>query len=317
MELQMLNLIIPLILTLVVGVIIIPKLRKLKIGQVVRDDGPKEHLKKSGTPTMGGVMIIVVLTIFLLINSINNPTLLLALVPIVGFGIVGFIDDYKKLVLKNPKGLSAKMKMLGLFIVTAIFILLYINVFNLSTTIILPVLNVPLNLSLGVFVVFTAFIMLATSNSVNLTDGLDGLAAGVVSIIMTFFTVEAIIANDTDMIILGLSTIGTCLGFLAFNVNPAKIFMGDVGSLALGGAVASIAIILKMPLYLVIVAIIPILETLSVILQVSFFKLTKGKRLFKMSPLHHHFELSGMSEKAVTISFWVVTVLACVGAYFI
>ena len=317
MELLMLNFGLPFIATIILGIIILPKLRKFKVGQVVRDDGPKEHLKKSGTPTMGGVIILAVVTVFLLISSINNPILLLALVPVLGFGIIGFIDDYKKLVLKNTDGLSPKLKMLGLLVVTAIFILLYTTVFNLSTTILIPFLNIPFDLSLGVFVVFTAFVLLGASNSVNLTDGLDGLAAGVSSIILTFFTILAFKLEDNDMIIFGLSMLGSTLAFLTFNVNPAKMFMGDTGSLALGGAIASIAIILKMPLYLAIVAIIPIIEAISVMLQVVFFKLTKGKRLFKMAPIHHHFELCGLNEKIVTASFWVITFVACIVAYII
>ena len=317
MELLMLNFGLPFIATVILGIIILPKLRKFKVGQVVRDEGPKEHLKKNGTPTMGGVIMLAVITVFLLISSINNPILLLALVPVLGFGIIGFIDDYKKLVLKNTDGLSPKLKMLGLFLVTAVFILLYTSVFNLSTTIIIPFLNIPINLSLGVFVIFTAFVLLGASNSVNLTDGLDGLAAGVSSIILAFFTIMAFKMGDNDMIIFGLSALGTTLAFLIFNVNPAKVFMGDTGSLALGGAIAAIAIILKMPLYLAIVAIIPIIEAISVMLQVVFFKLTKGKRLFKMAPIHHHFELCGLNEKVVTVIFWIITIIACVVAYII
>ena len=317
MELLMLNFGLPFIATVILGIIILPKLKKFKVGQIVREDGPKEHLKKSGTPTMGGIIILIVITVFLLISSINNPTLLLALVPVLGFGIIGFIDDFKKLILKNTEGLSPKLKMLGLLIVTAIFILLYINVFNLSTTILIPVLNIPFNLSLGVFVIFTAFVLLGASNSVNLTDGLDGLAGGVSSIILAFFTVMAFKTGDTDMIIFGLGMLGSTLAFLIFNVNPAKIFMGDTGSLALGGAIAAMAIILKMPLYLAIVAIIPIIEAVSVMMQVIFFKLTKGKRLFKMAPIHHHFELCGINEKIVTVIFWSITIIACIVAYII
>ena len=317
MELLMLNFGIPFIATIILGIIVIPKLKKFKVGQVVREDGPKEHLKKSGTPTMGGVIILVVMTIFLLISSINNPILLLALIPVLGFGIIGFIDDYKKLVLQNTDGLSPKFKMLGLLVVTSIFILLYTSVFNLSTTILIPLLNIPFDLSLGVFVIFTAFVLLGASNSVNLTDGLDGLAAGVSSIILAFFTIMAFKTGDTDMIIFGLSMLGSTLAFLVFNVNPAKVFMGDTGSLALGGAIASMAIILKMPLYLAIVAIIPIIEALSVMMQVIWFKITKGKRLFKMAPIHHHFELCGINEKIVTVVFWFITFAACTVAYII
>lgn len=317
MNTQMLNLIVSFLATLMLGVIIIPKLKKFNVGQVVRDDGPREHIKKNGTPTMGGIIMIVVMAVILGINSISYRILLLPLVAIVGFGIVGFIDDYKKLVLKNTKGLSPMKKILGLTLTAATFIFLYINVFNLGTDIIIPFVNEPISLSLGAFIVFTMFILLASSNAVNLTDGLDGLATGVVAIIMTFFTVIALKNGDTEMITLGLTTLGTCIAFLMFNSYPAKVFMGDTGSLALGGAVASIAIILKMPLYLAIVAIICILETISVILQVLYFKITKGKRLFKMAPLHHHFELSGMKENLIVNMFWIVTIAACLVAYYV
>ena len=207
--------------------------------------------------------------------------------------------------------------MLGLFIVTAIFIILYINVFDMGTDIIIPLVNQPVTLSTGVFIVFTAFILLATSNAINLTDGLDGLASGVVAIIMTFFTIVAVKQQNTEMIILGAASVGTCIGFLLFNFHPARVFMGDIGSLALGGAVASIAIILKMPLYLAIVALVSIIDTLSVILQVTYFKITKGKRIFKMAPFHHHMELSGMKETKVVLIFWIVTAICCVIAYLI
>lgn len=317
MNSQMLNLIVSFLATVILGLIIIPKLKKFKVGQVVRTDGPKEHLKKSGTPTMGGIIIIIVIIVMLGISSISYPILFLPLVAITGFGIVGFIDDYKKLVLKSSEGLSPRKKILGLTLTTAIFIFLYINIFNLSTEILIPFLNIPINLSVGTFIVFTTFIMLASSNAVNLTDGLDGLASGIVAIIMTFFTIVAIKNLDTEMVILGFTTVGTCLAFLLFNSYPAKIFMGDTGSLALGGAIASIAIILKMPLYLAIVAIICILETISVILQVVYFKITKGRRLFKMAPLHHHFELVGIKENLIVNAFWLVTIAACLLAYYV
>lgn len=317
MNAQMLNLVVSFIATLILGLITIPKLRKFNVGQVVREDGPSEHLKKNGTPTMGGIIMLLVVIVILGISSFTYPTLVLPLIVIAGFGIVGFIDDYKKLVLKNSKGLSPMKKILGLVLTSSIFILLYINVFNLGTEILVPFINQPIALSLGAFVMFTTFILLACSNAVNLTDGLDGLATGIVAIIMAFFTVIALKNGDMDMVILGLTTIGTCLAFLLFNAYPAKVFMGDTGSLALGGAIASIAIILKMPLYLAIVAIICILETLSVIFQVLYFKMTKGKRLFKMAPLHHHFELSGMKENLIVNVFWAVTIIACLLAYYV
>ena len=317
MNTQTLNLIVAFIATFVVGLFVMPILKKFKVGQVVRDDGPKEHLKKQGTPTMGGIIMLIVLVIILAINSIKYPTLLLAIVSILGFGLVGFIDDYKKLVKKNTKGLSPLKKIFGLVLVTAIFIFMYLKFFKLGTDITLPFISSPITLSVGAFIIFIAFILIGTSNAVNLTDGLDGLASGVVAIIMTFFTIVAVKNSNTEMVILGASSVGTCLAFLLFNFHPAKVFMGDTGSLALGGAVAAIAIMMKMEVYLAIVAFVCIIDTLSVILQVTYFKLTKGKRIFKMAPFHHHLELSGMKETKVVILFWVITAILCFVAYMV
>lgn len=317
MNTQTLNLIVAFVATFVVGLFVMPILKKFKVGQVVRDDGPKEHLKKQGTPTMGGIIMLIVLVVILAINSIKYPTLILAIVSILGFGLVGFIDDYKKLVKKNTKGLSPLKKIFGLVLVTAIFIFMYLKVFKLGTDITLPFITSPITLSVGAFIIFIAFILIGTSNAVNLTDGLDGLASGVVAIIMTFFTIVAVKNSNTEMMILGASSVGTCLGFLLFNFHPAKVFMGDTGSLALGGAVAAIAIMMKMEVYLAIVAFVCIIDTLSVILQVTYFKLTKGKRIFKMAPFHHHLELSGMKETKVVILFWVITAILCFVAYMV
>ncbi len=317
MNTQTLNLIIAFVATVILGIFIVPKLRKLKIGQIVREEGPKSHLKKNGTPIMGGIIMIIVLTIILAINAVNYKNLILAIVAILGCGLIGFVDDYKKLIKKNTDGLSPKKKIFGLLIVTAIFIFLYLKVFGLGTDIIIPIFNQPFTLSMPVFIIFTAFVLIGTTNAVNLTDGLDGLASGVVAIVMTFFTIMAMKNQETDMIILGSATVGTCLGFLIFNFHPAKVFMGDTGSFALGGAVAAIAIILKMPLYLLIVAFVCVFDTISVALQVIYFKLTKGKRLFKMAPFHHHLELSGINEVKVVYIFWGVTLILCALAYFI
>lgn len=317
MNTQTLNLIVAFVATFVVGLFVMPILKKFKVGQVVRDDGPKEHLKKQGTPTMGGIIMLIVIVVILAINSIKYPTLILAIISILGFGLVGFIDDYKKLVKKNTKGLSPLKKIFGLVLVTAIFIFMYLKVFKLGTDITLPFISSPITLSFGAFIIFIAFILIGTSNAVNLTDGLDGLASGVVAIIMTFFTIVAVKNSNTEMIILGASSVGTCLAFLLFNFHPAKVFMGDTGSLALGGAVAAIAIMMKMEVYLAIVAFVCIIDTLSVILQVTYFKLTKGKRIFKMAPFHHHLELSGMKETKVVILFWVITAILCFVAYMV
>lgn len=306
------------IITVILSLCIIPYLKKLKIGQVVRSDGPKTHLGKSGTPTMGGIMMLISILLILIIAAFKYPVLILPIILILGFGIVGFIDDRKKLVEHSSDGISAKMKMLLLFVFSALFILAYMLVFKLGADIVLPFTKGDVYvLPTGVFILFTMFVLLGTSNAINLTDGLDGLCSGIVAIVMTFFTIVATKRHDTAMIILGMTTIGANLGFLIFNIKPAKVFMGDTGSLALGAAVASIAIIMRMPLYLLIVALIPVCETLSVAMQVIYFKVTHGKRLFKMAPLHHHLELSGMKETHVVMLFWSITLVLLVISYFV
>ena len=317
MKVQMLIFLGAYILGILLCVIVLPYLKKLKIGQVVRDDGPQSHLKKAGTPTMGGITILITSLVILAICTIKYPKLIMALVPFIGFGIVGFIDDFKKLRYENTEGLSPLKKILFLFVVSAAFILLYLVTFGYGTDILMPIISMDIVLPIGIFVIFTMFILLGTSNAVNLTDGLDGLATGIVTIILAFFTAVAIKNNDTEMMIFGTTVMGANLAFLLFNMYPAKMFLGDTGSLALGGAVAAMAIIMKMPIYLAIVALVPVIETLSVALQVIYFKISKGKRLFKMAPIHHHLELSGLKETKIVSIFWIVTALLCVIAYFI
>ena len=317
MNIQTMILFISFVMTVIIGMIVVPILRKKKIGQIVRDDGPKSHVVKNGTPIMGGVIIILVVSLILGYYIKDYPMLVLPLVSVIGFGIIGFVDDFKKLILKDPEGLSPKKKMIGLFIVTAIVIFLMLKVFNLGTSIIIPVFGQPLALGVPLFVVFAAFILLATTNAVNLTDGLDGLATGVVAIIMTFFTLVSLRDQNYEMVIFSSSIVGCCIGFLVFNMHPAKVFMGDTGSLALGGAIACASLITKLPLYLALVAFVCIVDTVSVILQVVYFKKTKGKRLFKMAPFHHHLELSGFKETKVVVIFWGITAICCVIAYFI
>lgn len=317
MNIQTTLLFISFVTTVILGFIVVPILKKKKIGQVVREDGPKSHLQKNGTPIMGGIVMILSVFAILAFFVKDYPILVMPMVAIIGYGLIGFLDDFKKLILKDPEGMSPKMKMLGLFLVTAVLIALYLYVFNLGTSIIIPLFNQPISLGIPLFILFTAFILLGTTNAVNLTDGLDGLATGVVAIIMTFFTLEALRQQNYEMVVFCSSTVGACIGFLLFNMHPAKVFMGDTGSLALGGAVAIAAIILKMPLYLAIVALVCIIDTVSVMLQVIYFKATKGKRLFKMAPFHHHLELSGYKETTVVLIFWIVTIICCVVAYLI
>lgn len=311
MELQYIILIGSFILTFILSLIIIPYLKKYKIGQVIRLDGPESHLKKSGTPTMGGIMILITLFIIFFVLAFKYKILWLILVAMVGAGVVGAIDDYKKLKLKSSEGISPKIKMLLLFLIAAVFIILFITVFNLGTDTIIPFSRKVVEIPLSIYVIFAMLVFLGTTNSINLTDGLDGLAGGIVAIIMSFFTGIAIKNSDVEMSLVGYATIGSVIAFLIFNIKPAKVFMGDTGSLLLGGIIASVALIIKMPLYLLILALIPVIETLSSALQVIYFKLTKGKRLFKMAPIHHHLELSGYSERKIVAIFWLSTAALC------
>ena len=286
----------------VISIIVIPILRRKKIGQHERDDGPKSHLKKQGTPTMGGIVMIIAILImggieyFKYSKSIDVGEQLVAknLIPLilvtVGFGIVGFIDDFKKLVLNNTEGLKPRYKMLGLLIIATIFTVYITKVMNIGTDIIIPFAKTSVILPMWIYIPFTILVMLATTNAINLTDGIDGLSTSVTTIILTCLTVIGIILGVKEIVVFGASLIGICLAFLIFNLHPAKVFMGDTGSLFLGGAVSVMAIYLKMPILLLLIAIVPVLETLSDIIQVLHYKRT-GKRVFKMAPLHHHFEL--------------------------
>lgn len=308
---------ISIVLTVICTYIELKIFKKKHIGQFIRELGPEAHKKKMGTPTMGGISILLVATLVVAVCAIKYSILWLALIPFVGFGIVGFLDDSKKYTEKKNDGLTPKQKMICLFAITSIFIIAYFLIFNLPLQTIIPFANEIQTMSLPFAVVLIAFILLATSNAINITDGLDGLASGIVVIVMIFFTAVAYYMQDTPMVIFGVTITGAVLGFLIFNVKPAKIFLGDTGSLALGGAVASISILTYRPIYLAIVLLIPVLETLSVVLQVTYFKITHGKRLFKMAPLHHHFELSGFKEEQIVVVFWLITLVCCILAFVI
>ena len=306
-----------------ISIIVIPILRRKKIGQHERDDGPKSHLKKQGTPTMGGIVMIIAILImggieyFKYSKSIDVGEQLVAknLIPLilvtVGFGIVGFIDDFKKLVLNNTEGLKPRYKMLGLLIIATIFTVYITKVMNIGTDIIIPFAKTSVILPMWIYIPFTILVMLATTNAINLTDGIDGLSTSVTTIILTCLTVIGIILGVKEIVVFGASLIGICLAFLIFNLHPAKVFMGDTGSLFLGGAVSVMAIYLKMPILLLLIAIVPVLETLSDIIQVLHYKRT-GKRVFKMAPLHHHFELCGWHENAIVSVFSIITLIACI-----
>ncbi len=293
--------------------ILIPFLKKLKVGQTERDEGPQSHLKKSGTPTMGGIVILLSITITALIYVRDYPKIIPVLFLTLGFGLVGFIDDYIKVVLKRSMGLKAWQKMLGQMIVASVFVFYIMRYTDVQLDMKIPFWEGHY-LQLGVFTIPAMyFIVIATVNGTNLTDGLDGLASSVTVMVATFFTVVSIgTANGLSPITCAVA--GALLGFLLFNVYPAKVFMGDTGSLALGGFVAGVAYMTQMPLFIPIVGFIYMLETVSDILQVTYFKATHGKRIFKMAPIHHHFELCGWSETRVVTVFSITTALLCLFA---
>ncbi len=313
-------LIISFVIAIILGLIIIPILKKLKVGQIERDDGPKSHLKKQGTPTMGGIimMITMILSVtgtyvfFSVTGRIDIANKILPmLILTLGFGVIGFIDDFKKLVLKNTDGLKPKYKMLGLLIISVAFVIYLIQGAHLGTEIFIPFVKTYIEIPLILYIPFAIIVILATTNAINLTDGIDGLSSSVSAIIVTTLVIIGISLGLPEVSIFGSIIIGAILGFLVFNLHPAKVFMGDTGSLLLGGVISALALYMKMPLILLIIALIPVLETISVILQVVYFKKT-GKRLFKMAPLHHHFELSGWKENKVVIIFSTVTLLLCI-----
>ena len=317
MQYQIKILLLSFVITIITSLAIIPILKKLKVGQMERTEGPQSHLGKQGTPTMGGIIMILVITVFLCYDYIkdNQSSVAKNLIPIaavsIGFGLVGFIDDFKKLVLKNTEGLKPLYKMIGLLIFSVAFVLYITKVLNIGTETYIPFIKTYFTLPVWLYIPFAILVLLGTSNAVNLTDGIDGLATSVTALILTCLTVIGIIFNIKEIVVFGSITIGTCLGFLLFNLNPAKIFMGDTGSLMLGGAVAGMALYLKMPLLLLIIALVPVIETLSVMIQVRYFKKT-GNRIFKMTPIHHHFELSGWNENKIVSIFSIITLMLSV-----
>lgn len=290
--------------------ILIPLLKRLKFGQEVRDDGPKTHLKKEGTPTMGGVVILIAIAVTCLLYMKDYPEILPILFVTIGFGLIGFLDDFIKIVMKRSLGLRAWQKMLLQIVVAGVFAYYVVNYTDLNNEIIIPFTGKIVTLSNWAYVLLLMFVVVGTVNGSNFTDGLDGLASSVTALIATFFTVVAI-GTGSGVAPVTCAAVGALLGFLVFNVYPAKVFMGDTGSLALGGFVAATAYMLKMPLFIVIVAFIYLAEVLSVIIQVVSFK-TTGKRVFKMAPIHHHFELCGWPESKVVAIFDIVTALLCV-----
>lgn len=312
-KILILTFVIGVIVALILGPITIPLLTKLKFGQNIRKDGPKTHLKKAGTPTMGGVMFILSTTIVMIIMSDSfNEKGMIALYSLIAFGFIGFLDDLLKILKKQSEGLKAWQKMLLLLIVSGAFS--YYSYVNLPHDIVIPFTS--FKLPLGVlYVPFVIFVYAAMTNAVNLTDGLDGLASTVSVLVLTFFGVLTFIIKDYSLTVFSVALIAGLIGFLKFNAYPAKVFMGDTGSLAIGGAITTIAIISGYPLLIVIVGGIYVVEALSVIIQVTSFKLT-GKRVFKMAPIHHHFEQCGWNEVKVVTVFSIITVVLCIIGFF-
>jgi len=297
------------------GLFVIKELKKLKVRQSEREDGPESHLSKQGTPTMGGIIMIISVVITTIIAYIYNKELALKMIPImlaaIGFGLIGFIDDYKKVVLKNTDGISPKAKMFGLLIISILFVVYLTHFLHIDTVTLIPFLKTDISLPIYIFIPFMILVMLATTNAVNLTDGIDGLATSICLIIIASLSVIGILYSVPEISMIGSIACGACLGFLLYNLNKAKVFMGDTGSLYLGGLISCMAIYLKMPLILIIIALVPVCETLSVIMQVAYYKRTK-KRIFKMTPIHHHFELSGWRENKIVRVFSLITLILCV-----
>lgn len=300
----------------VLGPVLIPWLRRLKFGQQILEEGPKWHEKKNGTPTMGGIIFIAGVTAAVLAVMISgfNVHLLMMLLVTLGFGAIGFIDDYVKVVRKQNQGLTAPQKFILQTVLSCIYILVMNYTGDLNTEIIIPFAGITCEMPWWLYIVFTVIVVTGTVNAVNLTDGLDGLAASITLVVMLFFAVGAVFADSSAVSVFAASAAGGCLAFLIFNHYPARVFMGDTGSLFLGGAVCVSAIALKMPLVLIIAGFVYLFEALSVILQVASFKLT-GKRIFKMSPIHHHFEMCGWSEVKIVSVFTAVTLVLCIAAF--
>lgn len=296
-------------ISLMLAPLAIPALRRLKFGQNIRKEGPQSHLKKAGTPTMGGIIFIISTLIVMIFMrfKLSSPGMI-ALYSLIAFGFIGFLDDILKIIKKDNEGLKAWQKMVLLLAFSGI--IAYYGFLNFGTNLKVPFLSVEIPLGI-LYIPFVVLIYAATTNAVNLTDGLDGLATTVSILVLTFFAMLSFMMKEISLAVFSASLIGGLLGFLKYNSYPAKIFMGDTGSLAIGGAIATIAIVLEQPLLIIIVGGIYVLETLSVILQVSSYKIRK-KRLFKMAPIHHHFEQCGWSEVKIVTVFAVVTVLLCI-----
>jgi len=303
------------VLAVIMGPLFIPLLRRLKYGQQIREDGPQGHLIKAGTPTMGGVIILLALSItFYRFEDSKTTEFYILLVATLGFGLIGFLDDYIKIVFKRSLGLTALQKLAGQFS-CAVFICFLLYKINHLTAIYIPVVDYSLELG-WLYYVFVILLMMGMSNAVNFTDGLDGLLAGTSAIAFGAFVIIAMLMTEPETAVFSSAMIGAVLGFLVFNKHPAKVFMGDTGSLGIGGGLAAVAILTKTEILLFLIGGVFVIEVLSVIIQVISFK-TRGKRVFRMSPIHHHFELVGWSEWRVVITFWLAGLICAALGLFI
>ena len=330
MNIHAIHILIVIIAAFVISVILtwieIPVLRK-KAGQNIREEGLKSHYSKAGTPSMGGISIIIATCIMGIIGTIAfggtiGDELMIILV-FGGYGLIGFVDDYRKVIKKQNEGLTAKQKFALQMIIAIAFAVFFARYSAFGTNVFIPVADIFIDFGMFYYV-FVAFAVLAMTNAVNLTDGLDGLASGVTTLVALFFAYAGFTGGafckfgafigDASETFFFSALAGACLGFLMFNKHPAKVFMGDTGSLALGGGVVAAAIVLKLEILLLVAGLVYVIEALSVVLQVTYFKLTHGKRIFKMAPIHHHFEMCGMKETQVVTMFWVFTLVCCAAA---
>lgn len=307
------------LITVLLSPVFIPFLRRLKFGQSIREEGPQSHQKKTGTPTMGGLVFLLSITVTTIImiskySEASTNTFLLLFVTL-GFGLLGFLDDFIKVVMKRNLGLTSLQKLIGQIVIAVVFYFVYKNTAGFTPELSIPGTDISLHVG-WFYIVIIIFWLVGFSNAVNLTDGLDGLVSGTAAIAFGAFAVLAWNAGQYDVSIFSVAVVGAVLGFLVFNAHPAKVFMGDTGSLALGGALATVALLTGLELLLVIIGGVFVIETLSVIIQVVSFK-TRGKRVFKMSPLHHHYELSGWSEWKVVVTFWSVGLLFAILAIYL
>ncbi|RIV28211.1 phospho-N-acetylmuramoyl-pentapeptide-transferase [Alicyclobacillaceae bacterium I2511] len=306
------------VISVLLGPVVIPSLRKLKMGQRIREEGPAHHQSKSGTPTMGGIMIVLAVLLATLRFAISSPEMVILLMATLGFGIIGFTDDFIKVVKRRNLGLTARQKLLLQAVVTVVlFFLLRWRWAQENQPFVVNVPFTPWSLNIGIlYILFLLLVLIASTNAVNLTDGLDGLASGTAAVVFAAYGIYAYWHTAYDVSLFCAAMVGALLGFLVFNRHPAKVFMGDTGSLAIGGALALVAVLTHSELGLILFGMVFVIEALSVIIQVFSFQVF-GRRVFRMSPLHHHFEMSGWSEWEVVLAFWLFAFLTSFGTLFL